>query len=245
MINPQRSAATARAYRETTTEIVERFLPMVRKLAWHLQGSAMPGIDPEDLIQAGLVALTECAQRHAGEDMESFAAYAKIRVKGAMVDQLRRFAPISRGASQRRRELQDIEQRLRGQLGRDPSDSELGATMGISSVELDAIRTACAPLKFEPVDQVYSETEAAFWDQSPSAIENLISKENRAGLVAAIAELPERLQLVIQLYFVEELNLAEIASILGLSVPRIYQLKDQALRKLRERLEADGTRRDG
>jgi len=235
MIRTQRSAS-ARAYRDTVADIVERFHPMVRKLAWHLQGSAMPGIDPEDLVQAGLVALTECAQRHAGNDMEGFAAYAKIRVKGAMVDQLRRFAPISRGAAQRRRELQDVERRLRGQLGRDPSDFELAAALGITSAELDSIRTACAPLKFEPVDSSYSETDVAFWDDSPSAMENLISAEDREGLAAAIAELPERLQLVIQLYFVEELNLAEIASVLGLSVPRIYQLKDQALRKVRERL---------
>lgn len=233
MIRTQR-AATARAYRDSIAEIVERFMPMVRKLAWHLQGSAMPGIDPEDLVQAGLVALTECAQRHAGSDMEGFAAYAKIRVKGAMVDQLRRFAPISRGAAQRRRELQDIERRLRGQLGRDPSDFELAAAMDITSAELDAIRTACAPLKFEPVDGAYADTDAAFWDQSPSAIDGLILFEDRKRLAAAIAELPERLQLVIQLYFVEELNLAEIASVLGLSVPRIYQLKDQALRKVRE-----------
>src|SRR5690606_1391039 len=140
MISTRRSA-TARAYRDSTTEIVERFLPMVRKLAWHLQGSAMPGIDPEDLVQAGLVALTDCAQRHAGSDMEGFAAYAKIRVKGAMVDQLRRFAPISRGAAQRRRELQGFERRLRGQLGRDPSDFELAAAMGMTSAELDAVRT--------------------------------------------------------------------------------------------------------
>ncbi|HTM95402.1 MAG TPA: sigma-70 family RNA polymerase sigma factor [Croceibacterium sp.] len=238
MISTQRSAS-ARAYRDSIAEIVERFMPMVRKLAWHLQGSAMPGIDPEDLTQAGLVALTECAQRHAGNDMEGFAAYAKIRVKGAMVDQLRRFAPISRGAAQRRRELQDFERRLRGQLGRDPSDFELAAAMGITSAELDAIRTACAPLKFEPVDNTYSDNDAAFWDQAPSAIENLISAEDREGLAAAVGELPERLQLVIQLYFVEELNLAEIASVLGLSVPRIYQLKDQALRKIRERLGSD------
>src|SRR5690606_9867838 len=134
--------------------------------------------------------------RHGGNDMEGFAAYAKIRVKGAMVDQLRRFAPISRGAAQRRRELQDFERRLRAQLGRDPSDFELATAMGITSAELDGIRTACAPLKFEPVDNAYSDTHAAFWDQSPSAIENLISAEEREGLATAIAELPERLQLV-------------------------------------------------
>lgn len=235
MISTQRSA-TARAYRDTTAEIVERFLPMVRKLAWHLQGSAMPGIEPEDLIQAGLVALTECAQRYSGDDA-GFAAYAKIRVKGAMVDLLRRFAPISRGAAQRRRELRDRERLLRGQLGRAPSDRELAAEMGITSAELDALRSASTPLKFEPLEATYSDVNAAFEDQSPLPIDQLISGEDRERLTVAIASLPERLQLVIQLYFLEELNLAEIASVLGISVPRVFQLKDQALRKVRDMLE--------
>lgn len=236
MISNQRAFATSRAYSETTAEIVERFMPMVRKLAWHLHGSAMPGIDPEDMVQAGLVALTECAQRHTGSDMEGFAAYAKIRVKGAMVDQLRRFAPISRGAVQRRRALSDTEHKLRGQLGRNPSESEMATAMGISTEELGDLRSSSQPLKFEPVDDAYSDADRAFWDDSPTAIDSLIQTEDREALVAAIAGLPERLQLVIQLYFVEELNLAEIASVMSISVPRVHQLKDQALRKVREDL---------
>ncbi|MFA7586008.1 MAG: sigma factor, partial [Novosphingobium sp.] len=93
------TAATraADAYRGDVAERVRRFLPMVKRLAWHVHGTGRPGIEVEDLVQAGLVALTECAQRHAGLGEDGFAAYAKLRVRGAMVDLIRRTAPISRG----------------------------------------------------------------------------------------------------------------------------------------------------
>lgn len=237
MTRNQRALATARAYSDSTAEIVARFVPMVRKLAWHLHGAAQAGIDPEDLVQAGMVALTECAQRHSGNDSEGFAAYAKIRVKGAMIDQLRRFAPLSRGAAQRRRELRAVEDGLWSRLGRVPSDAEMAEAMNLEPTEVTALRANSMPLQFAPMDEAYSDGDMAFSDPTPDALETLISDENRESLVTAVAALPERLQLVIQLYYVDELNLAEIARILGLSVPRIHQLKDQALTKVRERLE--------
>ena len=236
MISNLQTAAPAHAYRDSTAVIVERFAPMVRKLAWHLHGFAKAGVEPEDLVQAGLAALTECAQRHNGNGTDGFAAYAKIRVRGAMIDQLRRFAPLSRGASQRRREFRDAEDRLRGRLGRDPTNSELAEAMGMNPGELASSRAANAPLQFEAIDEAYDDTDIAFRDSAPDAFENLVSIENRAALVEVLADLPQRLQLVIQLYFVEELNLSEIARILDLSVPRIHQLKDQALQKVKQEL---------
>lgn len=240
MISNHQSFATARAYADPTFTIVERFVPMVRKLAWHLHGSASSDIEPEDLVQAGLVALTECAQRHTGPDAEGFAAYAKIRVKGAMIDQLRRSAPLSRGAIQRRREIRHAENRLWTQLGREPSSTELAEAMGIEPRELHAMRAASEPLHFDSIDEAYSDADMAFRDHSDDAFTMLVSHENREALIAAIAVLPERLQLVIQLYFVEEFNLSEIASILGVTVPRIHQLKDQALQKIRADLLQGG-----
>jgi len=236
MISNLQSAPPARAYGDSTAAIVQRFVPMVRKLAWHLHGFAKAGVEPEDLVQAGLVALTECAQRHRGNDTDGFAAYAKIRVKGAMIDQLRRFAPLSRGASQRRREMREAENHLWSRLGREPSGPELAQAMGIEPAELAAMRAASAPLQFESIDESYSDSDMAFSDDSADAFATLVSQENRDALVASIAGLPERLQLVIQLYFVDELNLSEIAGVLGLSIPRIHQLKDQALKKVREEL---------
>lgn len=232
----QRAARVTGAYSGDVAERVRRFLPMVRRLAWHVHGAGRSGIEVEDLIQAGLVALTECAQRHAGAIEDGFAAYAKMRVRGAMVDLVRRTVPLSRGASERRRQLREAEMALRGRLGRDPAAHELASAMGIAADELARLRSAAEPVRIEPIDEAYSESDMAFADSRPDSFDLLADEELREHLAEAIAGLPERLKLVVQLYFVEELNLAEIAGVLGVSIPRVHQLKAQALDKLRAAL---------
>jgi RNA polymerase sigma factor for flagellar operon FliA len=187
--------AFARAYCPDTAERVRRFVPLVRRLAWHVGGGGRPGIELEDLMQAGMVALTEAAQRHGGPGEDGFAAYAKLRVRGAMVDLIRRTVPLARSAS--RDEM---------------------------------------PVRLESLDEAYSDSDAAFADAGPDSFDLLADAELRGYLVEAIAELPDRLKLVIQLYFVEELNLTEIAEVLQVSVPRVHQLKAQAIRQLRAAL---------
>jgi len=231
------SSAIAGAYRGDTADRIRRFLPMVRRLAWHVHGTGRPGIELEDLIQAGLVALTECSQRHAGPGEDGFAAYAKMRVRGAMVDLIRRTIPLSRGAVERRRLLSEAETELRGTLGRDPLGAELAAAMGIDESELAALRSSSEPLRFESIDEVYSDGDMAFADGGPDSLAILEDEELREHLLGAIAGLPERLQLVVQLYFVEELNLAEIAEVLTVSIPRVHQLKAKAIEHLRKELE--------
>ena len=225
------------AYRGEVADRVRRFLPMVRRQAWHVHGTGRPGIELEDLMQAGLVALTECAQRHQGPGEDGFAAYAKMRVRGAMVDLIRRAVPLSRGASERRRQLSERETELRGMLGRDPAPHELAEAMGMDKGELHALRNSSQPLRFDSIDEVYSDQNMAFADDTPDSLSLLADEETREALIAAIADLPERLRLVVQLYFVEELNLAEIAQVIDVSVPRVHQLKAQALAKLRGSLE--------
>lgn len=233
MNHEHRSFAAARAYRDDTADRIRRFLPMVRRLAWHVHGSGRPGIELEDLVQAGLVALTECARKHSGPTEDGFAAYAKLRVRGAMVDLVRRITPMSRGASDRRKVLRDQIMALGSALGRDPSEAELAHAMGITPHELAEIRAASEPLRFEAIDDAYSESDMAYADDRPDSFAILADNETRAVVARAIGDLPERLQMVIQLYFVEELNLAEIAQVLEVSVPRVHQLKAQALDKLR------------
>lgn len=131
MKHDQKGFAAARAYRDATADRVRRFLPMVRRLAWHVHGSGRAGIELEDLVQAGLVALTECAQKHAGPNEDGFAAYAKLRVRGAMVDYVRREAPLSRGAADRRRLLREKTAELVSHLGREPTEAELAEALGI------------------------------------------------------------------------------------------------------------------
>lgn len=229
-------SSIAGAYSGDVADRVRRFVPMVRRLAWHVHGSGRPGIELEDLVQAGLVALTECAQRHNGPSEDGFAAYAKMRVRGGMVDLIRRSVPLSRGASERRRHLREKETIMRGQLGRDPTAAELAAGLGITEHDLADLRGSSEPLRFEALDETYSDSDLAFADQGPDALTILADEELRESVAEAIASLPQRLQLVIQLYFVEELNLSEIAGVLEVSIPRVHQLKAQALDQLRRAL---------
>jgi len=236
MNHDHRSFAAARAYQGGTADRIRRFLPMVRRLAWHVHGSGRAGIEVEDLVQAGLVALTECAQKHNGPTEDGFAAYAKLRVRGAMVDLVRRSTPLSRSASDRRKLLAGAAQTLTTTLGRPPSEDELAEAMGMTTAALGELRASSEPMRFEPIDDTYSDSDMAFADDRPDSFELLADDQTRGAVAAAIAGLPERLQRVIQLYFVEELNLAEIAEVLSVSVPRVHQLKAQALDKLRSAL---------
>lgn len=225
------------AYQGDVADRVRRFLPMVRRLAWHVNGTGRPGVEVEDLVQAGLVALTECAQKHQGPSEDGFAAYAKMRVRGAMVDLIRRTVPMSRGAAERSRQLREKEAELRGQLGREPTGHELAAALGIEEAHLALLRDTSQPLRFESIDEVYSDQDTAFADATPDSLSLLEDEETRQAVIEAIGALPERLRLIVSLYFVEELNLAEIAQVLDVSIPRVHQLKAQALSKLRQALE--------
>ena len=236
MIQDHKSFAAKGAYRSDAADRIRRFVPMVRRLAWHIHGGGRPGIELEDLMQAGMVALTEAAQRHAGPGEDGFAAYAKLRVRGAMVDLIRRHIPLSRGATERRRQLRDKEGALRLSLGREPSPDELASALGIDQGELAALRSASEPLRFESIDEAYSDSDPAFADDRPNSLALLEDQEMRESVASAIAALPERLQLIVQLYFVEELNLSEIAETIQVSVPRVHQLKAQAIDRLRTAL---------
>jgi RNA polymerase sigma factor for flagellar operon FliA len=226
-------ANAARAYLGGEADAIRRFLPMVRRLAWHVHGSGRDGIELEDLMQSGLLALTEAVRNHTGPIEDGFAAYAKMRVRGAMIDLVRRHLPISRGATERRKLIRERETALRLELGREPDASELAAALGVSLAELAALRSTSQPLRFEALDDTYSDSDSAFADDRPDSLMLLEDKEMRENLVEAIASLPQRLQIVVQLYFVEELNLAEIAQVIDVSVPRVHQLKAQALDKLK------------
>jgi RNA polymerase sigma factor for flagellar operon FliA len=222
--------------RAVVEDRVRRFLPLVRRTAWHINGRGREGLEIEDLVQAGILALTECAQRHAGPTEDGFAAYAKIRVRGAMLDEVRRVAHDSRTARARRSGYEQARAALRGTLGREPSRAELAQRMKISDAELRVIEAS--GVKLTPIEDAYDETSLAFASDDPDPFEALCAAEDRERLIAAMVKLPDRLKLVLQLFFVEELNLTEIAAVLEVSVPRVHQLRAKALKDLRTLLEA-------
>ncbi|MDP5102912.1 MAG: sigma-70 family RNA polymerase sigma factor [Erythrobacter sp.] len=225
------------ASRAVVEDRVWRFMPLVRRSAWHINGNGRDGLEIEDLVQAGILALTECAQRHNGPTEDGFAAYAKIRVRGAMLDEVRRTANDSRTARTKRAAYDRALSALRGTLGREPSRAELAQAMEVSDAELLAIEAS--GIKLTPIDDAYDETSIAFASDDPDPFEALCAAEDRDRLVQAMIRLPDRAKLVLQLFFVEELNLTEIAAVLDVSVPRVHQLRAKALKDLRALMEAD------
>ena len=224
--------AVRRAYGTSVQEKVTQFLPLVRKLAWYYEGSSSATIDVDDLMQAGMMALTEAAQRHDRPSDDGFAAYAKMRVRGAMVDLLRGQSHRPRSAAAWARKRDAAEQTLRTELGRVPDAAEMARAMEMPLDRYEAMRLA-ASTSATSIEECYSDSDTAFSDDRPDPEQNLLASEHSAVLAEAIGALPERLQLVLKLYFIEELNLNEIAAVLGVSVPRVHQLKADALKKAR------------
>jgi RNA polymerase sigma factor for flagellar operon FliA len=223
--------------RAEVADRVRRFLPLVRRAAWHIHGSGREGLEIEDLVQAGIVALTECAQRHTGPTEDGFAAYAKIRVRGAMLDEVRRTAHDTRTMRRKRSAYERACETLRGQLGREPSRAEVARLLEVDDAELLAIESAGVTLT--PMVEEYDETSTAFASDDPDPFEALCAAEDRERLLRAMIQLTDRLKLVLQLFFVEELNLTEIAAVLEVSVPRVHQLRAKALKDLRALMEGD------
>jgi RNA polymerase sigma factor FliA len=231
-------AAAARP-RGEVEDRVRRFLPLVRRAAWHIYGAGREGLELDDLVQAGLLALTECAERHNGPTEDGFAAYAKIRVRGAMVDCLRRSAHTTRTARRKLAAYEAALRELRGRLKREPARAEIAAALGLGDAELRDLEASA--ITVTPISEEYDETSMAFASEDPDPFEALCAAQDRELLIRAMVNLPDRLKLVLQLFFVEELNLTEIAAVLEVSVPRVHQLRAKALTDLRRLLEAEMT----
>jgi RNA polymerase sigma factor for flagellar operon FliA len=232
-------------YKPTTRRdgdaLVRQHLALVRKLAWHVHGSMSSVVEVEDLVQVGLVALVEAAAQFEDRGLATFRQYLVTRLRGAMVDELRRQATATRGAMRRRRAYAQAVSILTQQLGRPPEDTMIAQHLGVTLDKMRVDYQAADTVRFEPIDDLYADDLPWFADDTPDAFAQLADSDERATLIAAIAALPEREAMVIQLYYVEELNLEEIGEVLGVGAARICQIKAAAHAKLKKAM----TRRAG
>lgn len=222
----------------TREALIRDHMPLVRRVAWHVYGSVSSAVEVEDLVQTGLVALVEAAASFEDRGQVTFSQYLSMRLRGAMIDELRRQATLTRGAMRRRRALANAEQTLATELGRAPTEEETAARLGVSTERLRTDYSAAQPVRFEPIDGVYSDDNPWFMSDDPNPFEQLESEDLRNALIAAIKTLSEREAQVIQLYYVEELNLEEIGLVLGVGGARICQIKKSAHDRLRKALAA-------
>ena len=215
--------------------LVRQHLPLVRRIAWHVHGSMSSIVEVEDLVQVGLVALVEASATFQEQGVP-FRAYLQTRVRGAMIDELRRQATTTRGAMRRRRQYATAVATLTAQTGTAPGEAMLANHIGVTIEKLRADYVTAEAIRFEPIDDVYSDDLPWFADDTPDAFEQLADSDLRDTLIVAISALPEREAQVIQLYYVEELNLEEIGLVLGVGSARVCQIKAAAHTKLKRAL---------
>ena len=215
--------------------LARQYMPLVRKIAWHVHGRVSTAIEIEDLLQIGMVALVESANSFEDRGL-GFAAYAQLRVRGAMIDHLRRQATICRSAMAKRKDLAKVRNRLEQKLGRLPTEAEMSADMGLEPAAYREIADSVEMVQHTSMDEVYSDQSMWFADVEDRADDIMERDSLKKALAACIGELPRREAMVLQLYFVEELNLEEIGQTLDIGAARVCQIKKAALDKLREKL---------
>ena len=215
--------------------LVRQHLPLVRRIAWHVHGAMSSIVEVEDLVQVGLVALVEASATFQ-EQGANFRSYLQTRIRGAMIDELRRQATTTRGAMRRRRQYVAAIAALTSATGTAPGEAMLAHHLGVTIDKLRADYVTAEAIRFESVDEVYADDLPWFADDTPDAFEQLAESDLRDTLTAAIAALPEREAQVIQLYYVEELNLEEIGLVLGVGSARVCQIKAAAHAKLKRAL---------
>ncbi len=212
--------------------VARAHMPLVRKIAWHVHGRVSTAIEVEDLIQIGMIALVEAANGYEDRG-HAFATYATVRIRGAMIDHLRRQATICRSAMARRRDFAAAKEKLEQRLGREASEAEMAVELGLDPSEFRRLADETQSIRHESIDEVYSEHSMWFANVDEGADGMLEREELQEALAGAIGKLPEREAMVLQLYFVEEMNLEEIGLTLGIGAARVCQIKKAALDKVR------------
>ena len=212
--------------------LIRSHMPLVRKIAWHVHARVASVIEIEDLAQIGMIALVEAANGYEDRG-HAFATYASMRIRGAMIDRIRRSAGLCRSALARRRQLAGTRAALEQTLGRRAEDPEMAAAMNLDAAAYRQFVDGAIATSHESIDEVYSDHSMWFVADEDSADDAIDRSRLQAAVAEAITRLPEREALVLQLYFVEELNLEEIAGVLGVSIPRVCQIKKAALDRVR------------
>lgn len=220
-------------------ELAIRYAPLVKRIAYHLMARLPDSVMVEDMIQAGMIGLLDALGQYDQSQGASFETYASIRIRGAMLDELRRVDWAPKSVHRKARDLSGAISRVEARTGRDARDSEVAEEMGVSLEEYHRALQDSASCRMASFDEITSAEDGGydrFSNDSPTPLEALEEEEFRTRLAEAIATLPEREQLIMSLYYDEELNLKEIGAVLGVSESRISQLLSQSHARLRARL---------
>lgn len=222
-------------------QLIERHAPLVKRIAYHLLARLPASVQVEDLMQAGMIGLLEASKKYDGSKGASFETYAGIRIRGAMLDEVRKGDWAPRSVHRNSRMVSDAIRAVEARTGRDAKDHEVAAELKLSLEDYYGILSDTLGSKLFSFDDLLQDGEhgGVHEDSGITHLEpsrDLEDDRFQAALADAIANLPERERLVLSLYYDEELNLKEIGEVLGVSESRVSQLHSQCASRLRARL---------
>lgn len=216
-------------------DLLVRYAPLVKRIANHLSARLPDSVQIEDLIQAGMIGLLEAARQYDAAQGASFQTYAGIRIRGAMLDEVRKMDWTPRSVHRKSRDVADAIRTLENRTGREPKDAEVAVHLGIALQEYHQILQDVCTSRLFSINQEDPHTgeapEPPGHEQGPGEL--LEQDAFQVALAEAIGNLPEREQLVMSLYYDDELNLREIGEVLGVSESRVSQIHGRILLKLK------------
>ena len=220
-------------------DLITKHAKLVKRIAFHLMHRLPPNVQAEDLIQAGMIGLLEAARQYDPTQGASFETYAGIRVRGAMLDEIRRSDWTPRSVHRKSREAAEALRNIEQETGRDATDVEVASRLAISLSAYHQILTesmAAHVFSFDQPDESTGETITLPESRDVSPSEHVHHVSFKSALATGIKNLPERESMVMSLYYDEDLNLRQIGDILGVSESRVCQIHGQALVRLKARL---------
>ncbi len=220
-------------------DLVGKHAPLVKRIAYHLKSRLPANIQLDDMIQAGMIGLLEAANNYDATQGASFETYSSIRIRGAMLDEVRKNDWTPRSVHRNSRRVAEVVRKIENEKGRDARDSEIAQALSIELDEYNRILQDASGhkmLSFEDIAIGGESIQDIIPNPQTGLLEGL-QKENMKALVAnAVASLPERERMVMALYYDEELNLREIGVVIGVSESRVSQIHSQAVIRLQARL---------
>lgn len=225
-------------------QIVKKYIPLVKYIASRVMIGKSKYIEYEDLVSYGLLGLMDALNKFDENRGMKFSTYASIRIKGAMIDELRKNSPISKGAMDKLNRYNDAVENLQRKLLREPSDKEIADSLGIDLSEIGEIENYINYISIVSLeDLIFSDDDdipliGTIEDpKSPSPEKSLEEKEELQYLTKALDVLSEKDKTVLSLYYYEKMTLKEIGKILNVSESRVCQLHSRAIIHLRKTLK--------
>ncbi|WP_298768942.1 RNA polymerase sigma factor FliA [uncultured Shewanella sp.] len=224
---------------DNRSTIVEEYAPLVKKIAHHLLARLPASVQLDDLLQAGMMGLLEASANFDGSKGAKFETFAGIRIRGSMLDEIRRGDWVPRSVHRNQRRVAQVIDELEQVLGRDAKDQEIADRLDLSLVDYHRILNDITVGKVVGVEDLGVTVDALEMNQNQSddTFESLANVQFHSALVEGIKQLPEKDALVLSLYYDEALNLKEIGAILDVSESRVSQIHSQAMLRLKGKLK--------